>query len=196
MLKKFFRPYLEFVERVGPLKLAMAFFFALALFILVFEQPGDPMAKAQKSQKYVLPQMILERVEGVDLILSGEGPTVSLRKTEEGWSVLKNGEMFLANTEAVSKLLAVLSDLKEGLVVSKNPDKHEIFGVDSKKGVEIRVFQEGKEVGDIFAGMPETLNKQFVRKNKSDVVMEAIPAFQNLIIPPAQWEGVFPSVPR
>ena len=189
MLKKFFRPYLEFAERVGPLKLAAALFFALALFILVFEQPGDPMAKAQRSQKYILPQMILERVEGVDLILSGEGPTVSLRKTEEGWAVLKNGEMLPANTEAVNKLLAALSDLKEELAVSKNPGKHGIFGVDPKKGVEIRVFQEGREVGDIFAGMPEALNKQFVRKNKSDTVIEVVPAFQNLILSPAQWEG-------
>ncbi|MBN1258253.1 DUF4340 domain-containing protein [Candidatus Peregrinibacteria bacterium] len=183
-----FRESFRLIQKAGPLKVATILFAALAIFILVFEQPGNPQEKALRGQKYFIPLFNLETVSGLDLILSGEGPTVSLEKREGEW-VIQNGGTLPADPEAVAQLLEVLNDLKEGLIVSKNPEKHALYGVDPQKGVEVRVFAGEREIADFFTGSSEKLGKEYLRRNGSDIVIEAVPSLRNLILDPAEWEN-------
>ncbi|MFH0820363.1 MAG: DUF4340 domain-containing protein [Candidatus Peregrinibacteria bacterium] len=163
--------FLRTLQKLGPLKLATLLFVLLALFILIVEKPGSQSTRKQEEAEPMLfPRLKLEAVTNV-VIRQPDQPEITLRKTEGGWQM---GEEAVAPQKAEDFITAI-QNLKSTGLISRNPSKQSLFGVDSADAVRIQAWRNTKNLADFYVGKSAGLGTAYVRLEGSDEVVQAAP---------------------
>lgn len=169
--------FFRWLKQVGPLKIAVALFCALALFILIVDKPGSASReKVEAGHPLLLPRLELDAITNV--VIQDPGvPELTLHKTETGWQA---GET-PANPETVDLFLNGVFNLKVKALVSRNPDKQSLFGLDPAHATHIRLWKNTKILADFYVGQVTELKSQYVRIEGADDVFETIPLLPPLL---------------
>lgn len=172
MKKKFLKQF-QILKDLPPLKKASIIFGVLLLFIILVEQPGSASSKRKKSAKYFVPKLVVEEASSVSITEPGaEEVTIELEKKEAGW-LIANGRLFPADFDQVDSFLKQLHSLKEGDLVSRNPERKDLFGVNQQTGYRVEVWDMNeRKVADFYAGKVMPGHKQYLRKEGSDEVIQ------------------------
>lgn len=163
----------DYFRKMSSLKKALIAFVFLLIFIIIVEQPGSYESKKEKSSRFFIPKLVIEEVQEVSIsnpLYPGE--QVSLKKESGQWRVA-NGRSFPADADMVEDFLLLLHGLKEVEMVSNNPDRTGLFGVDEAAGTTIEITDEnGRLVSSFYAGKTPLPNRQFLRKSDSSEVLQ------------------------
>ncbi|GEM_PF-4344036 len=155
--------FFRWIKHIGALKIAVALFSALALFILIVDKPGSTSReKIEASQPLLFPRLFLEEITNVVVTEPGH-PDLTFRKAEAGWQ--KDEEAFLN----------AIINLKAAAIVSRNPGKQSLFGLDPAHAAHIRLWKNTKTLADFYVGESTELKSQFVRLEGSDEVFDSTP---------------------
>jgi len=178
MTEKFEQSF-DYFKKMSPLKKALIVFVALLIFIIVVEQPGRD-AKKRQSEKFFIPKFVVEDITKVDVSQAAQEQEVILEKKEGVWRVV-NGHSFPADADKVEDFLKAMYSLKEGSLVSNNPDRTAIFSVDEKNGVHVQVWDhKERAVADFYAG--ETIpDGQYLRQADKDEVFQTVPSLTRFL---------------
>lgn len=134
----------------------------VALMVIVF---GISYFKNQPPQKQnIFSSLNFDKISKIEIKESQKN--VVLEKKGDGWFV---GET-KANPELVKNLLKEVEKIKDGELISTNPEKKKNFGLD-EKATQIKIYQDNSLALDIFVGRfsPEQYG-QYLRKNNEDKV--------------------------
>lgn len=173
MTEKFEKP-LNYFKKMSTLKKVLIVFVTLIIFIIVVEQPGGD-SKRRESEKFFIPKLVIEDVTKIHIQKPNQGGEVILEKMEGQWRVA-NDRFFPADEERVSDFLKSMHSLREGVLVSKNPERTAIFSVNEKRGTHVQVWNhKGRSIADFYAG--ETIpDGQYLRRADRDEVFQTIPS--------------------
>lgn len=166
-----------FLRKAGPLRIALALFVFLALFILIVEKPGGSSpAKKMESHPLFFPRLNLEEVTHAEISLPGQKDSLALRRGEKEWMA---GEE-TADQKKVEAFLNAIYLLKKEALVSKNPEKQSIFQVDPAFSTHITLWSNSKELANFYVGRPASLRAQYIRLESNREVWESQPPFPPL----------------
>lgn len=163
----------DYFRKMSPLKKALIAFVFLIIFIIIVEQPGSYESKKEKSSRFFIPKLVIEEVQEVRISNSlYQGVQVILKKESGQWRVA-NGRSFPADQDIVEDFLMLLHGLKELEMVSKNPDRTALFGVDELTGTHVEIIDERQRlVSTFYAGKTPLPTRQFLRKSDSSEVLK------------------------
>lgn len=171
---------LDFIRRMSNVKKAFIVFVVLLLFIIIVEQPGSDSSKMEKRERFVIPKIVMEEINEVEILRPGEEERVLLNNKEGKWRVT-NGHSFFADTEKVDGLLKILHELKETEQVSDNPERSQVFGVDKETGNHMIIKNnKNKVIGDLYIGK-RTGSGQYLRHADSKKVFKTTPNLYYLL---------------
>ncbi|MBN2096176.1 DUF4340 domain-containing protein [Candidatus Peregrinibacteria bacterium] len=178
MTEKFEQSF-DYFKKMSTLKKVLIVFVILLIFIIVVEQPGRD-AKKRQSEKFFIPKFVIEDVTKVQMGHAAQEREVILEKGEGGWRVV-NGHSFPADTQKVDDFLKAMYSLKEGSVVSNNPERTAIFSVDEKNGIHVQAWNhKERAIADFYAG--ETIpDGQYLRRADEDEVFQTIPSLTRFL---------------
>ncbi|MBU1018021.1 DUF4340 domain-containing protein [Patescibacteria group bacterium] len=178
MTEKFEKSF-DYLKKMSTLKKVLIVFVTLLIFIIVVEQPGRDTKKRQ-SEKFFIPKLIIEEITKVQVDHSIQEKQVVLEKKEGAWRVV-NGHSSPADEEKVGDFLKAMYSLKEGSLVSNNPDRTAIFSVDEKNGVHVQIWNhKARAIADFYAG--ETIpDGQYLRRADKDEVFQTIPSLTRFL---------------
>ncbi|MEO1261971.1 MAG: DUF4340 domain-containing protein [Bacteroidota bacterium] len=77
---------------------------------------------------------------------------VTLNKTEDGWTLSKNGNTYPAATEAVDNLLVQLASVKTNYIAAKNADKWTEYELNADQASQITVYGGSNILADFYIG--------------------------------------------
>lgn len=168
-----FKESLGALQKMSALKKALIVFFSLLFIVVVVEQPGGG-DKDRKNNLYFIPKFSAVDVQRVVIDNPSFGDPIVLNRTEGLW-LLANGRAFPADQSLVQDFLDAIYSLKQGAMVSKNPERMSIFSVDEEHGVHVHAFdQKRRTTADFFAG--DSIPKgQYLRHSGSFEVYQTIP---------------------
>lgn len=147
-------------------------FVILLLFVYLFEGP-----LSEKRQKKTTEASLLfpdfEKESAATIEVKSPAKSIVLKKNEEGW-LISETDGFTADPQLVNNALDTIAGLMRDTIVSKNPEKQDIFEVTPTKGVEVKVsdaeknmlahFYIGKTASDFFSS--------YLRKEGSEEVLQ------------------------
>ena len=178
MTEKFEKP-LNYFKKMSTLKKVLIVFTALLIFIIVVEQPGST-SKKRESEKFFIPKLVIEDVTKIHIQKPNQEGEVILEKMEGQWRVA-NDRFFPADEERVGGFLKSMHSLKEGALVSQNPERAAIFSVDKKYGTHVQVWNhKERSIADFYAGeiIPDG---QYLRRADKDEVFQTIPSLSRFL---------------
>lgn len=173
MTETFEKP-ISYFKKMSTLKKVLIVFIALLIFIIVVEQPGST-SKKRESEKYFIPKLVIEDVTKVQIEKPGDNEEVILEKADGNWRIA-NGHSFPADYEKIDDFLKAMHSLKEGALVSQNPERAIIFSVDEKRGIHAQVWNhKERSIADFYAG--ETIpDGQYIKRTSEDEVYQTVPS--------------------
>jgi len=169
-----FKKIVGYFNKMGLLRQMLLVFAVLLLFIILVEQPGSEASKRSKQIKYLIPRLIIEEVQTISIAHpASDEMDVNLSRESGKWIVV-NGHSFPADNEKIDSFLKQLYAMRELEIVSKNPERVELFGVDEAVGLRVQIKDDRERlIGDFYAGRPTDSHRQYVRKSDSDHVIHA-----------------------
>jgi len=176
-MKDKIKKHLSVLGKINPVKAAIFLSIFLFLFILIVERPGSFESNQKKSERFLIPQMKVETVTKIDILVSGDEDIV-FRKTDDVWA-FGDEDSALLSIDMVNEFLGKVYDLKEELVVSNNPEKQSLYAVDDRFGFHIVLWEGDSEVADFYVGKITGLNSQYLRLNGSNEVLQITPVLLN-----------------
>ncbi len=160
-------------------KLTVALFSFLVLFVLVVEKPGSTTpAKTMESRPLLFPRLRPEMVTHLIVTRPGGEKPQAWRKNAQGW--VFEGDTALG--ESLEALLGAIHTLKAEALVSKNPSKQNLFGVDPVSGLRVELWKDSKPLVDFYVGKNAGPSTDYVRLENSNDVFEASPALSPFLI--------------
>jgi hypothetical protein len=102
------------------------------------------------------------------IVIAARWNNVVLAQTPAGW-VVASADSFPADTAEVNKVIAALQGMIVKELVSTNPQKHQVFQVDSVSGVRVMAIAQNKDtVADVIVGKNGTdYNSTYFRPRQS-----------------------------
>lgn len=91
-----------------------------------------------------------KRADITEVTIKGKGAPVVLTLFNT-W-IVASADSFPANTAHLNRILAIVSGMDAGTIVSQNPAKQELFQVDSSAGVRVTVAAGNTIVADLYLG--------------------------------------------
>lgn len=177
-----FEKSLNYFKKMSTLKKVLIVFVTLIIFIIVVEQPGGD-SKRRESEKFFIPKLVIEDVTKIHIQKPNQEGEVILEKMParagtdgEGQWRVANDRFFPADEERVGDFLKSMHNLKEGVLVSQNPERAAIFSVNEKRGTHVQVWNhKERSIADFYAGeiIPDG---QYLRKSDKDEVFQTIPS--------------------
>lgn len=162
----------SYFSKMSTLKKVLIVFAALLIFIIIVEQPDSEASKRRKSSKFFLPKLVIEEIQKIQI--SKGSDKIILEKKDGSWRV-SNGRQFPADTNKVANFLKSLHSLKQTSLVSKNPDRKEIYFVDEKNGIHINLWDiKNLSSADFYSGK-YLADGQFIRRGDSANVYQTSP---------------------
>jgi hypothetical protein len=155
--------------RRNPLLLAGVLLVLLVLIVLLArgERGGTPV-KRESGADLLYPDLDTSRVDRIEIRTARAA--VDLYREDGLWKAADE-DSFPADPEAVGKALAAAKDLSAREIVSRNPDKHEIFEVDSARAVEVILSAGGAPAARFFIGKTgEDFRSTYVRDASRPIV--------------------------
>lgn len=140
-------------------------FLALLVVVLILEKPyKNPDKKANKTLIKVDSQKV-----GRITIRKKEEETVLIKKGDQ-W-VVENKNNFPADPDAIEEILKQLENLETVKLVSKNPEKANIFETNADSGIEVKAEGEGVKKIHFYVGKngPD-FNSNYIRREGSDEI--------------------------
>ncbi len=177
----------HYFKKMSSLKKVLIIFVALLIFIIVVEQPGRD-SKKRQSEKFFIPKLVIDEVTKFRLDYPGQDTQAVLEKKQGEWRVV-NSHFFPADEERVDGFFKAMYSLKEGALVSNNPERTTIFSVNEKNGTRVRVWNhKDRTVADFYAGeiIPDG---QYLRRADEDEVFQTIPSLARFLNTPVdEWK--------
>jgi len=127
----------------------------LLLFALIFELPSEKYDDSKDEiSRPLIADLTTEEVAKIQIMKSDENIIMEkMGEGEEASYVLKGEEDSPASQDLVNGFLDTLVNLKSGVVVSFNEDKHVEFGVNSELGTRVTLFSgEEEKIANIVIG--------------------------------------------
>lgn len=177
-MKNKFDEYLSTFGKINPIKAMIILFAFLAIFILIVEQPGTFESKQKKGERFFVPQLKVEEIISIDIYGLSNG-IVNFKKINNIWN-LNDEDSTLLNSELIEEFLGKIYTLKEELIVSNNSEKQSLYAVDDQFGLRIVLKDEYRDIVDFYTGKITGLDSQYIRKTKSDDVLQVTPILLNL----------------
>ncbi len=191
--KKDFKKWKKKFEEANTLKVSAITFAVLALFVLVFEQPGSDLSKAEKGAKYFFPKLVVEDVLRAEIDPPGAEDINVFIREDSGW-VLENDLRFPVDPEKIDRFFDTLFELKEEATVSKNPEKQTGYGVTEENATRIRMWDHmNREVVSLLIGKTAGLSSHYVRHADSNEVVQVDANIESVInYSTEQWKSKHP----
>ncbi len=168
-----FEKSIHYFKKMSTLKKVLIVFVTLFIFIIIVEQPGGD-SKRRKSEKFFIPKLVIEDVTKIEISKPIEDVNIVLERMGEDWRVL-NGHSLPADRQRVGGFLNAMHSLKEGALVSKNPERTAIFSAGKKRGIHVQVWNhKERSIGDFYAG-EGFLDGQYLRRTNSDNIFQTTP---------------------
>jgi hypothetical protein len=94
-----------------------------------------------------------------------------------------NGHSFPADTDRVDRFLSIFENMSSGQVVSNNPTRFSIYGLDEKTSPHVRIW-DGRDrlVADLLVGKTDSDGRQFVQKAGSTTVTALAQSLDSLLL--------------
>ncbi len=179
MTETFEKP-INYFKKMSTLKKVLIVFVALLIFIIVVEQPGST-SKKRESEKFFIPKLVIEDVTKVQINKPDNQEEIILEKSKGNWRIA-NGHSFPADNEKINDFLKAMHSLKEGALVSQNPERAAIFSVDKKRGTHVQVWNhKDRAIADFYAGeiIPDG---QYIKRTDEDEVYQTVPSLIQFLI--------------
>jgi hypothetical protein len=147
-------------------------FVILLLFVYFFEGPLSEKSR-KKSADVTLIFPDFDKTSATKIEVKSPTKALVLEKNEDSW-LISETDGFTADLQLVNNALDTIAGFLRDTIASKNPEKQDIFEVNSTKGVEVKVsdlnqkilahFYIGKTGPDFFS--------TYLRKEGSDEVLQ------------------------
>jgi hypothetical protein len=157
-------------KKMGSLKLSLAAFIILLLFIVIVEKPGShSMDKIVAAQPFIFPRLQINNVTHVTILLSESGNgTIEIRKENDQW--IRNEKR--VEPDIMIHFLDAIYDLRKGSTVSKNPARQSLYGVSENEGVRIQFWKNSRDLIDFYLGKETGVNQQYFRLVDENEVLQ------------------------
>jgi len=166
-----FQKSISLIGGMSPVKKVFIVFFCLLLFVLVVERPGSSESKRLRGAKLLFPKLLASQSSKVEFSnFPDPTPTLALSKSEGLWKVV-NGHSFPADRERVERFLSILENMVTEQVVSNNPERLALFGLDEKTSPHVKVWDgRARLVADLWVGKTDVDGRQFIQRAGSSEV--------------------------
>lgn len=193
-LQLFWDALAQRVKAVGPLKFAFILFFTLILFIIIVEKPGSFEKKHERGAKFFMPKLLKEDVARIEIFYADPKRLPVVLLNENHFWVNESDQRFPVDPTKMESLIEAFYLLKEETMVSRNPEKHELYGVNAEVAHRVQVWNfDGKVVGDFLLGKKIGLNSQYLRRsNERDVYQVNYDLTPLLDYSPEAWRSKRP----
>ncbi len=172
MTEKLEKPF-QYFNKMSPLKKTLLIFVFLLIFILIVEQPGSDDSKRQKNQRFLAPKLVIEEASKIRIYNPDTEEIILDKGDGEVWRV-SNGRSFPASDNKIQDFLKTIHDFKQDEIISKNPDRLSVFGLDEASAIQVQVWNyKERLVADFFAGKTSEFNSQYFKKDKEDYVIQS-----------------------
>lgn len=139
-------------------------FLALLVVVLIFEKPYQ--AKKVRTDQYLI-NTDSKKIDKIT-IKKKDQETVLMKKGDR-WFVENKGN-FPADPIILTEILEKLDGLETGQLVSKNPEKVNIFEVTAESGIEVKADGEQSKIHFYIGKSGQDFNSNYVRREGSDAV--------------------------
>jgi hypothetical protein len=139
-------------------------FLALLVVVLMLEKPYQ--TKVERPDKYLV-AIDSQKVSTIT-VKKKEEETILSKKGDQ-W-VVENKDNFPADPDVVADILKLLDGLETVQLVSKNPEKVNIFEVDTVSGIEVKAEGKGTNAHFYVGKNGQDYNSNYIRREGSDEV--------------------------
>lgn len=172
MTEKFEKSF-RYFNKMSPIKKVLVIFIFLLIFILIVEQPGSDDSKRQKGAKFLAPKLNTQEVSKIRIYNPNTEEIILERQNQNEWRV-SNGRFFPANSNQINDFLKMVHDFKQDEIISKNPDRLSVFGLDDNHAFQIQIWNhKNRLVADFYAGKTSGSNHQYFKKANEDYVIQS-----------------------
>lgn len=177
-----FQKTLQLIKGMTLVNKTLIIFACLLVFILVVERPSSGSLSRSKGDLLLFPQLTVEEAVKLEISNLAEPVKVLTLESQEGqWKVI-NGHSFPADRDRLGRLLSILENMTVGHVVSNNPSRMAIFGIDATTSPHIRVWgKRNRLVADFLVGKSDSENRPYLKRADSPDVTLASPDFNSFI---------------
>lgn len=163
---------INYFRKMHTFKKVLIVFVILLIFIIIVEQPGSEASKRKKSSKFFIPKLVPEEV--LKIQISKDAEKIILEKKDGKWRIA-NGRQFPSDVNKVTNFIKSLHSLKQTSLVSRNPDRKEIYFVDEKNGSHIEIWDlKNRNIADFYSGK-YLADGQFLRRTDESNVFQTTP---------------------
>lgn len=160
--------YINQIKKLSTLHKLLVVCGLLLLFILIVETPWSPKFSRHNNSKSLMSQLNEQEIKKISIENPEEAKSATLEKRDKIW-VLINGQSFPADDKKIKELINKINLIRSEEVISKNPERHELFNVDKKSGTHIVIWNNrDKTIADFFIGKSTESNQQYIRLASSD----------------------------
>lgn len=180
MNETFAKP-LDYFRKLSPLKKVLTVFLFLLIFIIIIEQPGNHASGRRENAQFFIPKLIISEVKKIQISRLADNKQVVLEKLDGQWRVA-NGHAFPADNQKLQGFLKAMYNLKQGALVSKNPERKAVFSVDEQKGVHVELWgSKERMVADFYAG-ENIPDGQYLRRAQENEVFQTTPTLISFLM--------------
>ncbi|MCD6353343.1 MAG: DUF4340 domain-containing protein [Proteobacteria bacterium] len=124
-----------------------------AAFVFIIERPFENRSeKIRKEAGLLFPELQIEEVKKL-LIKKADETTTTLKNRDDVWYVVTDKENYPADPQLINEAIKTLQALKKVNLASRKKDKHALFKVKEKMGMEVILFgSEDKELARLIVG--------------------------------------------
>lgn len=139
---------------------------AVVLIFTSFNRSGE------SNYKNLVSHYALENLEKIEISKPSdqEIEKIELIKKQGSW-ILNGTSKFSADKEKIEEFIDSIQILKNGVVISKNPERANLFGTTEKEGVKISLSKSNGELEIFYVGKTSSLNEQYFKNKNSDYVL-------------------------
>ncbi|MBI5422050.1 DUF4340 domain-containing protein [Candidatus Peregrinibacteria bacterium] len=177
-----FQKTLQLIKGMTLVNKTLIIFACLLVFILVVERPSTGSLSRSKGDLLLFPQLTVAEASKLEISNLAEPVKVLTLENQDGqWKVV-NGHSFPADRERLGRFLSILENMTSGQVVSNNPNRMAIFGIDAATSPHIRVWgKRNRLVADFLVGKSDSENRPYLKRSDSADVTMAPPDFGSFL---------------
>ncbi|HLD81624.1 MAG TPA: DUF4340 domain-containing protein [Patescibacteria group bacterium] len=120
-------------------------------------------------------------LEAQRIEIAFDGMTTVLSREKDGW-ILNGNVEYAADVEVVEQIFSVLIAIQKTDVVSRNPENHSRYSVDSAKGIFVKLTNnKGENIAVFWIGDSASTGGDYLRPEGSDEVWITKPSLRTFV---------------